>query len=94
MQILIVNQALYFGASLDHSLINPNQIRYFRITVSDNPYDSGRYFGIDHDNQFITFKTEGSTVFLNYFVPADADINTWPHMVLTDREIDWDPHEV
>ena len=56
VHILIVNQELYFGASLDHSLINPNQIRHFRIPVSDNLYNSGKYFGIDHDGQFINFK--------------------------------------
>ena len=48
MYIIIVNQALCFGAILDHSLINPNQIRNFGIPVSDNLYDSGRYFGINH----------------------------------------------
>ena len=59
VHILIVNQELYFGASLDHSLINTNQIRHFGILVSDNPYDSGRDFGIHHDYQFIPFKSEG-----------------------------------
>ena len=58
--------------------------------MSDNPYDSGRDLGIDHDDQFIPFKSEGSTVFFNSFVPTDADINTFPHMVLTDIEIEWD----
>ena len=48
VHILIVNQALYLGASLD---------RHFGIPVSDNLYDSGRYFGIYHDNQFIPFKS-------------------------------------
>ena len=63
VHILVINQSLYFGSSLYHSLISPNQIRHFRIPVSDNPYDSRRYFGINHDNQFILFKIEGSTVF-------------------------------
>ena len=37
--ILIVNEALYFGPSMDHSLINPNQIRHYGIPVCDNPYE-------------------------------------------------------
>ena len=41
VHIMIVNQALYFGASLEHSPIKPNQIRHLGIPVSDNPYDSG-----------------------------------------------------
>ena len=92
VRILIVNKALHFGASLEHSLINPNQIRNFGILVSDNPYDSGQDFDIDYDNQFIPFKSEVSTVFFNYFVPTDSEINTCPNMVLTDSEIEWDPH--
>ena len=93
VNILIVNQALYFGASLDHSLINTNQIRNFGIPVSDNPYDSGRSFGIDHEDQFIPFKTEGSN-FFNYFLPTDDEITTFPNMVLADNELEWDLHDV
>ena len=63
VHILIVNQAIYFGSSLDYSLISPNKVIHFRIPVSDNPYDSGQDFGIDHEYQFIPFNTEGSTVF-------------------------------
>ena len=62
--------------------------------MSDNPYDSGRDLGIDHDDQFIPFKSEGSTVFFNSFVPTNAEINTCRHMVLTYSEIVWDLHGV
>ena len=37
--IIIINEVLYFGDSMDHSLVNPNQIRAFGIDVFDNPYD-------------------------------------------------------
>ena len=32
-------------------------------------------------------------MFFNYFVPKDADINTCPHMVLIDNELEWDPYD-
>ena len=35
--ILIVHEALYFGDKLEHSLLNPNQIRDNGITVKDVP---------------------------------------------------------
>ena len=38
--ILIINEALYFGSSMDHLLINPNQIQHFGIPVSDDAYGS------------------------------------------------------
>ena len=37
--LLIFNQALYMP-SLTNSLINPNQLRAYGITVQDNPYSS------------------------------------------------------
>ena len=94
LRILIVNQSIYFGGSLYHSIFNTNQIRHFGIPVSGNTYDSGQDFVINHDDHFIPFKSEGSTVYLNYFVPTDAEINTCPHMIITDSEIKWDPHGV
>ena len=66
--ILIINEALFFGSVMDHSLINPNQIRHCGIPVSDNPYDSGRSLGIDHDALSIPFRTQGPTV---YFESAE-----------------------
>ena len=89
-----MNQALYSGASLEHSLNNPNQIRHFGIPVSDNPHDFGRDFCIDYDDQFIPFKTEGSTIFFNYFVLTYSEINTSSHMVLIDSVIEWDPYRL
>ena len=38
--ITILNEALFFGKSMDHSLVNQNQTRSFGIPVSDNPFDS------------------------------------------------------
>ena len=35
--ILIFNEALYYGTSMKHSLINPNQIRFNGLDFCDNP---------------------------------------------------------
>ena len=40
--ILIFNKALYFGAGLDQSLWNPNQMRHYGIDVFDNPYETDK----------------------------------------------------
>jgi hypothetical protein len=37
--ILRFNQVLWYGKKLDMSLINPNQIRYNGLVVSDDPTD-------------------------------------------------------
>ena len=38
--ILVVNEALYYGTKLDHSLINPNQFCHYGVPFWDNPFDS------------------------------------------------------
>ena len=37
--VLVINKVLWFGKTMNRSLINPNQIRAFGIDVSDNPFD-------------------------------------------------------
>ena len=92
--ILIINEALYFGQEMDHSLINPNQIRHFGIPVSDNTYDGTQDFGIDHEDIFIPFETKDSTVFFESYVPSDDDLENCPHIVLTDGDTEWDPDHI
>ena len=79
---------------MDHSLINPNQIRHFGIPVSNNPYDTEKALGIDHQTIFLPFKTQGSTVYFDSTVPTDDDLESCPHIVLTDGEREWEPNEV
>ena len=40
--ILVINKGLYYGNKIDHSLINPNQIRAYRIPLWVNAYDQSR----------------------------------------------------
>ena len=37
--LLVINEGLFYGNKLDHTLINPNQIRHYQIDYWDNPYD-------------------------------------------------------
>jgi hypothetical protein len=64
--ILIIHEALYFGSGMNHSLINPNQLRHYGVIVHDNPYerDPSRAMGIEiDDNDRLPFCSQGSTVF-------------------------------
>ena len=40
--ILVINEGLYYGNKMEHSLINPNQIRAYGIPLWDNTYDHSR----------------------------------------------------
>ena len=47
--ITILNEALFFGNSMDHSLIKPNQIRSFGIPVYGKLFNTTWEFGIDYE---------------------------------------------
>ncbi|KAL7546618.1 hypothetical protein ACHAWF_009948 [Thalassiosira exigua] len=89
--MLIMNDVLYSGGRLDHSLINPNQIRHYGIAVSDNPYVMDKSLGIVHDQDFIPFEMEGATVYFETTYPTMDEIKMHPQLVLTDGEVPWDP---
>ena len=92
--ILIFNEVLYFGRDLDHSLINPNQMRHYGIQVFDNPYerDETRSMGIMlSDTYRLPFHSHGSTIYFNSWYPTDEELNTYGHVVLTSDQV-WDPH--
>ena len=40
--IMVINEALYYGKKLNHSLINPNQLKFYETMVWDNPFDPYR----------------------------------------------------
>ena len=70
--ILVFHEVLWFGSSMDHSLVNPNQIRMTGTPVSDDPFDATRRLGIQHDDLFIPFETDGTTVYFQYHVPTNV----------------------
>jgi hypothetical protein len=92
--ILIKNEVLYFGNKMDHSLINPNQLRHYGVVVHDNPYetDPTRTMGIEiNDNDLIPFSLQGSTVFFKTRYTNDDELDTYPHFIITGDK-PWDPH--
>ena len=88
---IILNENLLFAKSIDHSLIIPNQIKSFGIPVSDNPFARTWEFGIDHEDMFIIFRTECTTVSFNTYVPSYQKLETCAHIVLTYGEVEWEP---
>jgi hypothetical protein len=93
--ILIVNEALYFGDSMDHSLINPNQIWVTGIPVNSDPFNQTQPFGIDHPETFIPFATEGTTIYLTSRTPTNEELDHFQfwQIELTDDD-EWKPESV
>lgn len=93
--ILVINQGLYFGDQMDHSLINPNQIRHNGLIVNDNPYDKKLELGIHDDEHklIIPFETQGTIMFANTRTPTQYELENCTHINLTSDSI-WDPNNV
>ena len=72
--ILVINEELYYGTILEHSLINPNQIRHYGIGYWDNPYDEQRPLGIEvYDDLVIPMEFEGTKLQFNSYAPTDDE---------------------
>ena len=90
--LLVADQMLWFGTMMDHSLLNPNQIRAYNIPVNDNPYTSPNEFGIKADDAFIPFRTMGTTVYFNSRTLTEWEERNLPVILLTGDT--WDPVNV
>ena len=92
--ILIINQGLWFGDSpdMDHSLINPNQLRHHGVLVNDNPYGE-QPMAIKAERTIIPLISQGTTIYFNSIKPTDTDLRTRTHIHLT-SDAPWIPSEV
>ena len=89
--ILVVNEALYYRTKLDHSLINPNQVRDFGIGFWDNPYDPTRQLQIDiNDEISIRMRTLGTKILFKSRSLTDQELRECPHIEITSRR-EWNP---
>ena len=92
--ILRFNQVLWYGNRMKMSLINPNQLRYYGITVSDDPTDSARAFGITVEGgTHVPFKMDGTTVYFETRVPTQYELENCKTIQVTDETV-WEPSSV
>ncbi len=82
------------GTHLDHSLVNPNQLRHHGILVQDNPYADTSMYLASHDDEFIMpMQADGTTIFFDSRTPTNYELATCPHIVLSSNA-PWNPREV
>ncbi len=78
---------------MGHSLINPNQLQAYGVTVNDNPYDRNNQLGIVlDDGDHIPFQSKGTAVYFETSYPSKHDMESLPHIILTDGK-EWNPHK-
>ena len=70
--ILILNEALWMGDSMKHTLINPNQLRHYGVKVQDNPCSNEPMHIMTEDSNFILeLKMRGATIFADTYTPSE-----------------------
>ena len=92
--ILVVNEDLYYGNKLEHSLINPNQVRAYGIDFWDNPFDRQRGLTIAlNDEVKIPMQEMGTNILYKTRVPTELEIWTCKYTTMTSPQ-KWETSQV
>jgi hypothetical protein len=92
--ILILNEAIWMGDKMDHTLVNPNQLRAYGLTVQDNPFSEAPIFISTEGHEFILpLASKGTILGVTTRTPTAQELQTCPHVTLS-SEHEWDPQHV
>jgi hypothetical protein len=92
--ILIFNEAIWMGDVLDHSLINPNQMRAYGVSVQDNPYaNTAMHIAAEQDEFELPMTADGTVIFFNSRTPTNHELETCTHITLSSAA-EWNPRDI
>lgn len=97
--IFIVNNAIYLGALMDGSLLNPIQCMDHGIKIDIRPKlyypeeKSAQTFEIPSLRRILPIQYNGSVPFLHVRKPTREEMETCTHVEITSRD-NWDPHNI
>ena len=92
--ILVFHESLFYGNKLDHSLINPNQLRLNGVDLWDNPFDPSHQLEIDPGLGFsIPLQFHGTKLRFKSRIPTIREIASCTHVNMTSRR-EWNPNDV
>mmetsp|Transcript_5420 Transcript_5420/g.7995 ORF Transcript_5420/g.7995 Transcript_5420/m.7995 type:complete len:667 (+) Transcript_5420:1119-3119(+) len=93
--ILVFHESLYFGDAMEHSLLNPNQIRANGLMVDMCPrqYDQSSLHAIIHSQEDIMFPLQmyGCISYLPTRLPTDKELQKCRYIDMT-CESEWEPY--
>jgi hypothetical protein len=90
--ILVINEGLWFGSRMKHSLINPNQLRMFGVDLCDDPFDKHCALRLINSNSGITvpFETHGTNISFKTCCPIQEELDICQHITLL-SDAPWNP---
>ena len=82
------------GDTLNHTLVNPNQLRHYGITVQDNPAcDKPLYFMTEDAEFSMELKRKGTIIYSDTFTHSAKELNDNPKIIMSSPH-PWDPTKV
>ena len=90
--LLIFHESLWMGDKLDHTLVNPNQLRTYGVSIQDNPFDT-KPLSITTDDASVELYSEGTIICGDTRTPTESKLGQLPRLILTSPH-DWDPHNI
>ena len=79
--ILILYEAIWMGETMDHTLVNPNQLRAYGMTVQDNPFAEAPILIPTEDCDFmLSLSSKGNILGVASRTPTDKELHTCPHV--------------
>ena len=80
------------NTTMEHILVNPNQLRHFGVTVQDNPYSSSPLYIESPDLDFVLpLIVEGTNILAHTRMPTGEELATCQLIALS-SQYEWNPH--
>ena len=71
--LLIFHESLWMGDKLDHTLVNPNQLWAYGVSVQDNPFDA-KPLSITTDDASVKLYSEGMIICGDTWTPTESKL--------------------
>ena len=79
--ILILNKAIWISKTMDHTLVNPNQLRAYGMTVQDNPFTEAQNFKATENYDFmLPLSSKGTILRVTTRTPTYKELQTRQHV--------------
>ena len=88
---LILNEAIWMGEIMYHTLVNPNQLRAYEMTVQDKHFSEAPIFVAMEDHDFmLVLSSKGNILGVTTITPTDKELQTYSHVTCSSVN-EWDP---
>jgi hypothetical protein len=93
--ILVINEALWMPYTVTASLINPNQLRVYGITVQDNLFAGPICLSNEGEADVISISmfAVGTNTSINTRTPTQEELDSCQHIILT-SDTEWEPNDI